>query len=246
MSGELVLPYPARKADVAAFVRRHHYSRRCPAVWKVAYALASHRGALRAVVMYGEPPYPSIKRAFCRRPEDHGRVAWQCRMIGAGISRGDLDGLLAFAAAQLRDLEFFWTYTLSERQAWVIDRTLVRLVCPGYSGETYARNNWLWLGMTRPSHTELFIIDGRAVHIRQNATTLTLSNIHQHYPDAREIRAVPSHAKDRWAQVLARTEQERAERLLLMKYHPQVWQPAIQPRLLARLCPNIHPHSVTA
>ncbi len=155
-------------------------------------------------------------------------------MIAAGIRSADLDALLDHAQADLLSRGYFWQYTLTEPQAWVVDGALVRLLCPGFAGTTYHRNGWHYLGATKPSSKELFIVDGRPVHIRQNDHTLTNSNIHTYFPEAREIRPVMSRAKDRWAQVLARTETERAERELLMKYHPQPWMPATQPRLLTR------------
>ncbi len=235
MTNMQALRYPERKKEIRAFIDKHHYSHRSLAVWQYAYALTNRRGAICGVAVYGQPPYPSIKRAFCRRPEDEPRLIWQARMVAAGVSRSDLDGLLAFASEQLRDLGYWYLLTLTERKAWVIDNTVARLVCPGFSGATYARNGWLWLGTTQPSHTELFVLDGhRVVHVRQNRITLTRSNIHQHFPEAHEIRAVPGAAKDRWAQVLAYTEQQYSERLLLMKYHPQPWEPVTQPRLFAR------------
>ena len=40
--------------------------------------------------------------------------------------------------------------------------------------------------------------------------------------------------KDRWLQVLADNETERAQRVLLIRYHVQLWTPLIQPRLFIR------------
>ena len=198
----------------------------------MAYALANRRGHLQAILIYGPAPYPSLAKAFVRRPEDAPRVAWQARMIAAGISVSDLDALLSHAQSDLLSRNFWWQYTLTEPQAWVVDGALVRLLCPGFAGTTYFRNGWHYLGATKPSSKELFIVDGKPVHIRQNDHTLTAGNVRAYYPDAREIRPVMSRAKDRWAQVLAHSEAERAERALLMKFHPLPWTPAIQPRLL--------------
>ena len=82
-------------------------------------------------------------------------------------------------------------------------------------------------------------MDGRVFHCRQNRVTLNLTNIRERFPNACDIRVVPSNPKDRWAEVLAHTEQQRTERLLLMKYHPLAWEPITQPRLLSRLIPGI-------
>ena len=228
----LTLPFPERREEVQHFVKRHHYSRRCPGVWSVAYAHVNRRGQIQAVLVYGPPPYPSVTRAFCRVQEHSRRVAWQARMIGAGISATELDALLAYANADLLLRGYWWVYTLTEPQAWVVDGALVRLLCPAFTGAAYHRNGWLYLGATKPSSKELFVIDGKPVHIRQNDHTLTAGNVHRYYPDAREIRPVMSRAKDRWAKVLTTSEAERAERVLLMKFHPLPWTPAIQPRLL--------------
>jgi hypothetical protein len=228
----LTLPFPERREEILKFVKHHHYSHRCPGVWSVAYAQLNRRGRIQAVLIYGPAPYPGVTRAFCRVPEHARHVAWQARMIAAGISSTELDALLAFANANLLLRGYWWVYTLTEPQAWVVDGALVRLLCPGFAGETYFRNGWHYLGATKPSSRELFIVDGRPVHIRQNDHTLTESNIRAYFPDAREIRPVMSRAKDRWANVLATSEIERAERVLLMKFHPQPWTPATQPRLL--------------
>ena len=90
----LTLPFPERREEILAFVKRHHYSRRCPGVWSVAYGLANRRGQLQAVLVYGPAPYPSVARAFVRDPVYASRVAWQARMIAAGICSADLDALL--------------------------------------------------------------------------------------------------------------------------------------------------------
>ena len=220
--------------EMLAFIKRHHYSKRVSPVFSVGFALTNARGRIQAVSVVAEPPYPSIKRALCRRPEDHARTAWQSRMIAAGIGSADLDGLLAFSADWLRHAGYYYFYTMSEREAWVIDGALQRLICPGFSGDTYHRNGWLYLGATAGRGCQLFMVDNRPVHIRQNNVTLTPGNVWSHYPNAHEIRAVQSRVKDRWLQVLADNETERAQRVLLIRYHVQLWTPLIQPRLFIR------------
>ena len=71
----LTLPFPERRDEVQSFVKRHHYSRRCPGVWSVAYGLANQRGQLQAVLIYGPAPYPSVARAFVRDPGYASRAA---------------------------------------------------------------------------------------------------------------------------------------------------------------------------
>lgn len=229
----IVLPYPQRRDDILRFVRKHHYSRRCPGVWQHAYALTNRRGAIQAAAIYGPAPYPSIARAFCRDPQHVNKLIWQSRMVAAGISSADLDALLVEASADLQARGFWWITTTTDPVAKVIDGALIRLLKPDYSGEVYHRNGWLFLGTTSKTHLEGFLIDGQPVHCRQGRVTLTLSNVRQHYPDARTVRPIRSNAKHRWAQVLG-TPQERTERLLLMRYHVQPYEVTTQPRLLTR------------
>lgn len=236
----IVLPVSERRADVLDFIRRHHYTRRAPGVWTVAYGLENRRGKLCAVAVYGPPPYPSIARAFVRCPEHAPKMIWQARMVGAGISAADLDGLLNDANADLLQRGYWWVHTLTDHVEKVIDGT--NLFQRGYTGNVYHRNGWLFLGQSGSHKLEGFLIDGTPVHIRQGANTLTLTNVRGHYPEAKDIRPLHGNAKQRWAYVLASTERERAERALLMAYHVQPYEPMTQPRLLTKgmkLCLNL-------
>lgn len=225
-----ILPYPERRVEIMRFVRRHHYTRRCPGVWTVAYGIENHRGDIQAVAVYGPPPYPSVTRAFIRRPEDAARLIWQARLVGAGISAAALDDLIMFANHDLTGRGFWWVYTMTDPVSKVIDGGLLKLLTRGYSGEVYQRNSWQYLGVAGSKRIEGFLVNGKPVHLRQGAVTLTLSNIHQHYPDA-DIRVLRGNAKQRWVFVLGNSA-ERAERVLLMKYHVQPYEALMQPRLL--------------
>jgi len=215
------------------FVRKHHYTRRCPGVWSVAYALANAGGKLQAVAMYGPPPYPSIARAFCCDPDHVKHLTWQTRMVGAGISSAALDELLAKANRSLTQRGFWWVLTLTDPRAHVIEGGVLRLISPGYTGEAYARNGFRYIGQSGRQQRLGWLIDGQPVHCRQGPITLTQANVHQHYPQARSVRELHGGVKDRWVYVLGNTR-ERAERVLLMAYHVQDWRPITQPRLFAR------------
>jgi hypothetical protein len=231
----LTLPYPLRRDEIRNFVMRHHYTRRCPAVWTVAYAIQNPAGKIQAVAIYSPPPYPSVTRAFVRCPEHESHLIWQTRMVGVGISTQQLDELLTFARADLLRRDYWWTLTLTDPTAACIDNALLRLTQPGFTGRVYNRNGWLYLGTAGSRKLTGFLIDGQSVHIRQNRITLTLSNVQTHYPDAKNIRALYGGIKHRFADVLAYTSRERAERILLMKYQPQVYEVLRQPRLLWKI-----------
>jgi len=226
------LPYPQRRDEIRRFVDKHHYTRRSPAVWTVAYGLSNSADKLQAVAMYGPPPYPTIARAFVRCPEHAPRLIWQTRMVGAGISSADLDDLMTFARNDLLLRGFWWVLTLTDPTSSVVDNALLKLLQPGYTGDVYRRNDWLYLGTAGERKLQGFVIDGTMVHIRQNRITLTLSNIRQHYPEAKSVRAIYGSVKQRWVDVLG-SSRERAERILLMKYHVQEYQMLRQPRLLS-------------
>jgi hypothetical protein len=239
----ITLPYPQRKADIIRFVKRHHYSRRCPGVWSSAYAI-ERNGKLVGVTVYGPAPYPSVAKAFCRRAEDIPRHAWQARMVGAGISARELDELIAFGHHDLRERGYWWIHTLTDPKASVIEGGLLRLICPGFTGEVYHRNAYRYLGWAGRPCLSGFLIDGLPVHIRQGSVTLTHSNVESHYPQANSIRPLYTDAKQRWAYILADTPRQAAERVLLMAYHPQVWEPMHQPRLLIERFPlTLQPNS---
>ena len=95
----VTLPYPQNRKEIADFVRRHHYSKRCPGVWKISYAIRNPKSQkIQAVLVYGPAPYPSMARSLVRGVEEYaGRVIWQARMVGAGIWAGELDELIAYA-----------------------------------------------------------------------------------------------------------------------------------------------------
>jgi hypothetical protein len=236
----VALPFPERRQEIMSFVKRHHYTRRCPGVWQVAYAIQNQGGGIQAVVVYGPPPYPSVARAFCRRAEDTGRVAWQARMVGAGITAAQLDELIRFANRDLQGRGLWWVLTLTDPRAHVIDKGLLKYLNPGYTGEVYHRNGFLYLGIAGGRGRAGWLIDGRMVHIRQGSRTLSRRNIHQLYPKARSVREVLGEAKQRWVYVLGTTS-ERAQRILLMRYHVRAWEPQRQPRLLARLKGGLWP-----
>lgn len=231
----ITLPYPQRRGEIIKFVKKHHYSRRCPGVYSVAYAIENSRGAIQAVAVYGPPPYPNIARAFVRCPEHTPKVTWQTRLVGAGITGDDLDQLLSYANADLLTRGFWWVTTLTDPVSKVIDGALMKLLMKGYAGEVYQRNHWLYLGTSGAKKLEGFVIDGQPVHVRQGATTLTLANVRDHFPRASNIRTIYGNQKQRWASILAATDREYADRLLLMKYRVQPYEQVIQPRLLWNL-----------
>jgi hypothetical protein len=236
----ITLPFPERRQEIMSFVRKHHYTRRCPGVWQVAYAIENRGGGIQSVAVYGPPPYPSVVRAFVRDQSHAGRVAWQARMVGAGITAAQLDELIRHANRDLQGRGFWWVLTLTDPRARVIEGGLLKYLTPGYTGEVYHRNGFLYLGVAGGRNREGWLIDGRMVHIRQGAVTLTRRNIHQLYPQARSFREVWGEAKQRWAYVLGNAA-ERAQRILLMRYHVQDWEPQRRPRLLARLKGGLWP-----
>jgi|SRR5579859_2496059 len=240
-----VLTGHERREEVLRFVRKHHYSRACPGVWSLAYVLENTRGRLQAVALIGEPPYPSVKAAFVRDPALQPRVAWQARMVAAGVTAGELDALIQFANCDLAERGYWWLYTLSEPTAQVVDGALRRILCPGFTGEIYARNHFDYLGHTDRAPVRAWRIDGRLLHPRQGPVTLTRGNVHEHFPEARSCEPIYGHAKQRWAAVLG-SPKERAARVLLMRFKPQPWEPAVQPRLLARLMRGVWQKGVSA
>lgn len=230
----IVLPYPQRKVEIMAFVQKHHYNRRCPSVWTVAYGIQNAKGKLQAVLVYGPPPYPNIARAFCRRPADTGKLVWQTRMVGAGISAEQLNEAIQLANRDLLLRGYWWVLTLTDPIARVIESGLMKIVFRGFTGEVYHRNGFLFLGTTSGGRVEGYVVDGKMHHNRQGGKTLTGGNIRQYFPAAHEIREIRSMPKNRWVYVLG-TPAERAQRVLLMKYHPQPWEIALQPRLFTKL-----------
>lgn len=224
------LPFPERAAEIKRFVRKHHYTRRCPGVWTIAYAITNADGKVQAVAMYGPAPYPTVARAFCRRAEDIPHHIWQHRMVGTGITEKQLDQLIQHANCDLERRGYWWIHTLTDPVQKVVTRSILRLEAHGYTGEVYHRTGALFLGGAGKRAIEGYLIDGKPHHIRQGAVTLTLKNVHDLYPNS-NIRVIRGNAKQRWAYVLGNAA-ERAERTLLMKYHAQVWEPIRQPRLL--------------
>ena len=230
----LVLPYPQRKAEILAFVRKHHGSRRSPTVWTVTYALTNGAGRIQGVIMCGPPPYPSVTRGFVRRPQDAPRLIWQARMVAAGVSADELDQALRFANRDLAARGYWWLLTLTEAKACAFDGLLARVDGRAYTGQVYARNGYLFCGVAAGGKLEGFIVDGVFRHIRQGRVTLSRSNVREHFPEAREARPVLSPDRARWVAVLGDAK-EQAVRVLLMKPHAQPWVSAMQPRLLARV-----------
>lgn len=231
----LKLTYPERVNEIKRFVRKHHYTRRCPGVWTRAYAIANAQNRIQAVLMYGPAPYPTVARAFCRRTEDQPQHIWQHRMVAAGISAKELDALIDFAHLDLLNRGYWWVHTLTDPVEKVINGGLLRLETKGYTGDVYHRTGALYLGTSGTTRIEAYLIDGHPVHVRQGAITLTLTNVHTVYPEAKSIRVIRGNVKHRWAYILAHNERERADRVLLMKYHQQEWEPLRQPRLFSQL-----------
>jgi hypothetical protein len=227
------LPYTRYKAEIIRFVKKHHYTRRCTSVWSHAYGILNEHGRIQAVAVYGPAPYPNVARAFVRDQAHTDKHIWQSRMVGAGISADELNALIEFANTNLLAKGYWWVHTLTDPVSKVID-TPMNLFCKGYTGEVYHRTGALYLGTSGSKRLTEFLVDGKPIHVRQGAITLTLSNIHTHYPNS-HIRPIYGNHKQRWAYVLANTPRERAERILLMAYHAQPYQPMRQPLLLSEL-----------
>jgi hypothetical protein len=154
-------------------------------------------------------------------------------MIAKGISSEQLDALLRYSNQDLYQRGYFWSYTMTDTNAWLIDGLRFKLLSPGFTGQTYIRGGFLFLGFTKPSHSiATWLIDGVPVHSRQGSITITKQNVHNLYPDAKSVRFVRTGAKARFAYVLAANERERAQRVLLINFQPQPWKPLHQPRLL--------------
>lgn len=228
----LACPYPQRSEEIKAFIRKHHYTHRCPGVYQLAHVIENHRHKICAAMLWGKAPYASIVQAFLHAPERYqSHLIFQQRMIGKGISRQELHELMRFALTDLECRDYWWALTYTDPTASTIAGTLIS--SPGYTGETYFKTNWQYLGMTAANrHITGYIIDGQFQHCRRGAVTYTLSNIHDHFPNAKVIRVIREGAKQRWTYLFARTEQERAQRILLMKYRIQSYEPYHQPRLL--------------
>jgi hypothetical protein len=229
----LALPYPQRKDEILTFVRKHHGSRRSPSVWTIAYALENGRGKIQAVLMYGPPPYPSVTRGFVRCPEHARRLIWQARMVAAGITAAELDAALQFANRHLAGLGYWWVLTLTEATARAFDGLLARVQQRAFTGQVYDRNGFMFCGYAAGGKVEGFVIDGVFRHIRQGRVTLSQRNVREHFPEAGQVRPVRSPDRARWVAVLGDAKQQ-AVRVLLMRYDRQAWEPARQPRLLAR------------
>jgi hypothetical protein len=230
----LYLPYPQRRDDLIRAAKKHHYTRRCPGVWSHAFAITNKGDKIKAAIIIGPAPYPTVARAFCRRDEDIPRHAWVSRMFSAGTSSAELDKLIQFSHKQLLALGYYWVHTLSNPFAYSITSHL-RLQSRGFTGGIYHRNDYLYLGWAGRKTSIGYIVDGQPYHIRQGSTTLSNSNVHDYFPDASHIRPIEGHPKQRWAKILANTSQEYQQRLLLMTYHPQVYEPQRQPRLLIEI-----------
>lgn len=234
----IIAKYPAHVEEIKKFIKKHHYSRCCPGVWSICYLLTDkYSNKIKAVNMFGPPPYPSIASAFTVDAY-HKHLAWQMRMVGQNTSIKELDWFIKFALQDLKERGFWWVLTLTDPNAWLIDGFINNkaINCKGFSGECYHRNQFLYLGKTKDTGKKGaiagFILDNRTfLHTRQGAVTLTQSNIKDYYPNARNIRIVRAKAKDRWVYVLADSLLERSQRIALMKYRPLEWVGATQPRL---------------
>jgi hypothetical protein len=55
------------------------------------------------------------------------KLAWQSRMVGAGIMVAELDELLAFANADLAALGYWWVLTYTDPTSRTIDGLAQRL-----------------------------------------------------------------------------------------------------------------------
>ena len=228
------LPYPQRREEIIRATKRHHYTRRCPGVWREAMVITNDRDKIQAAIMVGPAPYPTVVRAFCRRDQDIPRHAWVSRMWSAGVSSAGIDTLIQFSHKRLLEQGYWWVHTLSNPYAYTISAQL-RLKSKGYTGAVYDRNDYHYLGWAGRKCTIGYLVDGVPYHIRQGRITLTKSNVHDHFPDATTIRAIDRHPKQRWAKILATTPQDYQQRLLLMAYRPQAFEPQRQPQLLLEI-----------
>ncbi|MEM9955257.1 MAG: hypothetical protein AAF846_26860 [Chloroflexota bacterium] len=229
-----ILKYPQNKEEIIRFVKRHHYSRRCPAVWSVAICLKNEKGKIQAVLMYGPSPYPTVERAFVRDPTHIKHHIWQSRMVGAGITSAELDSLIERANNYLYENNYWWVHTLTQYTESRIDSAM-RLVCKGFTGHVYQRTGASYLGLAGRKALQGFLIDGRAIHKRQGAVTLSKANIRDYYPDAKSIRAIWGGKKQRWVYILAKTDAEYQYRRTWMAYTIQEYQVLRQPLLLIQL-----------
>jgi hypothetical protein len=246
----------ARREELKSFMRRHHYSKGCPAVYQVAYACLNAKGKIQGAAVYGPPPYANLYKSFLKNPpapdpeslarlKSYGqKIAWQMRMCAVGITSAQLDELLAYAAADLAQRGFWWQLTLTDPHERVIERTALELARRagdvlyqrGFTGKVYHRNQWLFLGWSgkgpeaKAGYLSGFIIDGKRINCRQGKRTLTMSNVREFYPAAQEIRIERAYPKQRWATILASGE-NRALAEQLMAFRPQPYIEAIQPKL---------------
>lgn len=216
------------------FVKRKHYSRRCPGVWTVAICMKNEKGKIQAVLMYGQAPYPTVARAFVRDPDHIKHHIWQSRMVGAGITSTELDSLIELANNYLYENDYWWVHTLTQYEESRIDSAM-RLVCKGFTGHVYQRTGAKYLGLAGRKALQGFLIDGRPIHKRQGAVNLSKANIHEHYPDAQSIRFLYTNKKQRWCYILAKTDAEYEYRRTWMAYTIQEYQPLRQPLLLIQL-----------
>ena len=230
----IYLPYPQRRDDLIRAAKRHHYTRRCPGVWSHAFAITNSHDKIKAAIIIGPAPYPTVARAFCRRAEDIPHHAWVSRMFSAGTSSQEIDALIHFSHKKLLELGYWWVHSLVNPYAYTITAPL-RLQSKGFSGAVYDRHDYLYLGWAGRKCTVGYLVDGIQFHIRQGRTTLTQSNVHEYFPDANHIRPIAGHPKQRWAKILANTPQEYQQRLLLMTYQSQAFEPQRQSRLLIEI-----------
>ena len=234
-----ILKYPQDREEIIRFVKRHHYSRRCPGVWQFVFSMKNEKGKIQAVLMYGPAPYPTVARAFVRDPNHIKHHIWQSRMVGAGITSAELDNLIELANNYLYENDYWWVHTLTSYTESRID-TAMRLVCKGFTGHVYQRTDAKYLGLAGRKALQGFLIDGHPVHKRKGAVNLTKKNIREYYPDAQDIRFIMGGKKQRWVYILAKTDAEYQYRRARMAYTIQEYQVLRQPLLLIQLITLMH------
>lgn len=238
------MPYPQRRDEIIAFTSRHHYSKTCPAVYTRAFTAINQNNKICACIVTGPAPSPTVARAFCKNEEHTRHHAWEARRTAQGLTQIQLDDLISFACHRLRYHNYRWLHTLVERTEYqVIGDSLQSLVtCNGFSGISYARNNFEFLGYTKPRNGAVgFIINNHKFHVRQGSITLTTNNVlefaKQRFPNITDhnIRAFKGKQRARWARVLTNDPLEYRAWLNQINYKPVPYSPTVQPRLLIEI-----------
>ncbi len=187
---------------------------------------------------------PLVRAAILARAyRDYAdRVAFESRLVGAGITAAELDALVSFALEMLeREGRVWFLYTQVQGTEQLIDSADGRAAlfyCKGYAGAVYARNDYGYHGTTPGKGTAYWrttFPDGREpqVYQRQGARTVSWRTVRTMFPGASAIAAVPAQSRQRWVRTLG-TPEERAwrSRLLIPARAPD---PLVQLRLCVAL-----------